>query len=58
MPRSLFDPICPECGGDIELAAPGEGSCQTCQVHYLVRVGHVMPDPRSAMHTAGSGGPR
>jgi hypothetical protein len=43
MPSSVFDVICPGCGGDMELSAPGEGQCRSCGAQYLVRIGHLIP---------------
>ena len=43
MASSVFDVICPICGADMELSAPGEGRCRACGRSYLVRSGHVIP---------------
>ena len=49
MPSSVFDVICPACGGDMELSAPGEGRCRPCGAAYLVRMRPPHPRPHRAV---------
>ena len=62
MARSMFDIVCPACGGDLELSGPGNGRCTSCGAGYLVRIGHLIPigapsggSPASPTHGRGVG---
>ena len=57
MSSSLFQVVCPTCGGRLSIIGAGEAWCSACAQGFLLRMGHlvpVSPSPSSSRPLTGS----